>query len=134
MPHERWSTGLLRRVNPAVPATVAAAGFLAFLAGYRMPGAGIAIGAILAYINAVFLYQRVDIAAHTSDVARALMVMQLGLLLTFTVIGVVTFALIKISLALAIAAAAGFSVTHLGLLFAFYLTRERTAGLERKAT
>lgn len=131
MPHDHWTTHALRRVNPAVPATIAVGGVVLFLVGYRLVGAGLVIGAGLAFVNAIFLYQRVELAAEAGDVGRALVAMQLGLLLTFTLVGVVTFALIKIALGLAIAAVVGFSITHLALLCTVYLTRERSPELER---
>ena len=124
----------LRRVHPGVPGIVALAGASAIALGYRPVGAGLIVGALLAFVNALFLYQRVELAAQMGDVGRALLVMQMGLLFTFTVVGAVTIVLIKIALPMAVASAAGFGVTHLGLLTTYYLTRSREPELERNTT
>ena len=120
-----WRTLGSGRVNPLVPAMVVVAGAVVFGFGYRFIGAGIAVGACLAFVNALLLSRRVELAADTGDMARAMMVMQIGLITTFVVIGVATVILVKISLAMAVAAAAGFAVAQLAILAAFYLTRAR---------
>jgi hypothetical protein len=123
------------RVNPLVPSAAVLVGLLAYVAGHRPVGVGFAIGALLALMNGLFLSRRVEVAADVGDLGRALLVMQLGLLLTVTLIGIVTIVLVKISLAMAVACAAGFGATHLGILVVFYLTRARgSVALEGKAT
>ena len=89
-------------------------------------GGGIAIGAALALLNGLILSKRVEFAARTGSVAQALMVMQIGLLVTFTIVGIATVILIHFSLALTIACAIGFVVSQLAVLAAFYWTHART--------
>lgn len=130
MPHTRGNS----RVNPYVPAIVAVAGLACFLLGFRAVGIGVAVGSLLGFVNGAMLSRRVDIAADMGDVARALLVMQLGLLLACTIIGVVTIILIHFSIQMAVASAAGFAITHLGTLGVFYWTRARSYGpVEREA-
>lgn len=135
MLHGRWSFLNFGRVNPLVPAAVVAGGIVCALAGYPFIGVGVAVGAVLALVNGVLLSRRVDIAAEMGDVGRALLIMQLGLLLSCTVVGLVTIVLVRISVAMAVASAAGFGVTHLGMLAAFYVARGRSSvPLEREAS
>lgn len=122
----------LGRVNPLVPLGVGLVGLGCFVYGLHFVGAGIAIGAVLGLMNGLFLSRRVDIAAGTGDIGRALMVMQLGLLVAVTIIGITTVVLVHFSVSMAVACAIGFLVTHLGMLAAFYLLRGRSnAPLER---
>lgn len=125
MLHGRWSGPVLGRVNPIVPVAVAAVGLIVALAGPRAVGLGVMIGAALALVNSVLLSRRIDVAADMANVGHALLVMQVGLLINATVIGVVTIVLLHFSLGLAVAAAAGFAVAQLGTLAAFYWTRGR---------
>ncbi len=131
MVHARWSALGSGRVNPFVPVVVAAAGLCMAFATSPALGAGVAIGAALAFLNGLVLSARVNLAAASGDIVRALMVMQLSLLLTLTVVGAVTVLLVKLSLAMAVAAAAGFGVTQLALLAVFYWTRGRGDTAER---
>jgi hypothetical protein len=89
-------------------------------------GGGIAIGAVLALLNGLILSKRVEFAATTGNVAQALMVMQIGLLVTFTIVGIATVILIHFSLPLTVGCALGFVVAQLGILGAFYWTHART--------
>jgi FAD/FMN-containing dehydrogenase len=74
------------------------------------------------------------VAAASGDVARALLIMQLGLLLTFGIIAGVTIVLIRISLSMTVAAVIGFGATHLAVLALFYAGRaRRETALERNA-
>ncbi len=114
------------RVNPIVPAVVAVAGWCVYVAGNRAVGGGVAIGAGLSLVNGLILSKRVEYAATTASVAQALMVMQVGLLLTFTIIGIATVVLIHFSLPLTIGCACGFVVAQLGILAAFYWSHART--------
>lgn len=123
--------GLIRaavesRVNPLVPVVVALAGLAGVLLGYRWIGLGVAVGAGLAYINGLFLSRRVELAAGSMNVAGALLVMQVGLMVTFVIIGVAEVILVKISITMAVASAAGFAVAQLAILATFYWTRARS--------
>jgi hypothetical protein len=125
----RLSTpSLLRfgRVNPLIPAAIAVVGLVVLLAGYRPMGGGVAIGAGLALLNAWILSKRVEFAAATGSVTQALMVMQIGLLVTFTIVGIATVILIHFSLPLTIGCAIGFVVAQLAVLAAFYWTHARS--------
>lgn len=122
----RWWNLASGRVNPLVPAAVMLAGALCFLIGLRWIGAGVAVGAALAFVNGLLLSRRVEMAADIGDMGRAVMVMQLGLLVTFTVVGIATIILVKISITMAVASAAGFAVAQLAMLATFYWTRART--------
>jgi hypothetical protein len=124
---------LFGRVNPAVPVIVILIGAVAFATSRHEIGAGIAIGAVLACLNGVFLSQRVELAADSANVGVALMVMQLGLLVTASIIGVATIILIHFSLSMAIASAAGFIVTQLAIVATFFFTRARSTSLENAA-
>lgn len=115
----------LSRANPAVVGLAVAVGaVLAALVSHPI-GIGVAIGGILAFINMLLLSGRVEVAADAGDMGRALMVMQLGLAVTFTIVGVATIILVKISVPMAVASAAGFGATQLAMLAVFYLTRGR---------
>ncbi|MGH2443164.1 MAG: hypothetical protein ACRDFX_08380, partial [Chloroflexota bacterium] len=80
----------------------------------------------LAYLNGLVLSRRVDLAAATGDMAGAMMVMQLGLLVSLTIVGVVIVILLHFSIAMALAAIAGFSLAHLAILATFYLSHGRS--------
>jgi prepilin signal peptidase PulO-like enzyme (type II secretory pathway) len=122
---QAWSRPGRGRVNPLVPAAVIVAGLLAIPLISWQAGIGIAFGAVLAYSNALILSRRVDLAAITGNVAGALLVMQLGLLVSLSVIGVATILLARLAVATAVGEAAGFGVTHLCILAAFYWTQAR---------
>jgi biopolymer transport protein ExbB/TolQ len=62
-----------------------------------------------------------------------MLVMQVGLLVSFTVIGVATVILVKISEALAVATVGGFVVAHVAILAAYFWTHARGQVIERKA-
>jgi hypothetical protein len=119
------SSSRFGRVNPFIPGVVALAGLGLFVAGYRPVGIGIAIGAGLALLNGLILSKRIEFAAGTGSVAQALMVMQLGLLVTFTIVGIATVILIHYSLPLTIGSAAGFVTAQLAILAAFYWSHAR---------
>lgn len=121
------------RVNPLIPSFVALAGVATYVVGYRPFGVGIVIGAALALLNGLILSKRVEFAATTGSVAQALMVMQIGLLVTFTIVGIATVVLIHYSLPLTVGCAAGFVVAQLAILAAFYWTQARSMPtIERK--
>jgi hypothetical protein len=121
----RWNAAALGRVNPYVPLAVIAAGGILLVAASRPVGIGVAVGAVLAFVNMLLLSGRVEVAADTGDMARAMLVMQIGLITTFAIIAVVTVVLVHFSVSMAVAAAGGFIVAHLGMLAAFYWTRGR---------
>jgi hypothetical protein len=121
----------LGRVNPLVPGAVVLAGIIAFTIGLRWIGAGVAVGALLAFANGLMLSGRVELAADTGDIGRALLVMQVGLLFTATVIGVVTVVTVRFSLAMAVASGIAFVVTQLAILAVFYFSQARTGGMEK---
>jgi hypothetical protein len=121
----RWAGESLRRINPLIPAGVALCGGIIGVSGHGWIGAGIAAGAVLALVNDIFLSRRVDFAADMRDLGRAMLIMQLGMLISCTFIGIATVVMVKISLAMAVAAAAGFAIAHLGTLAAFYWSRAR---------
>lgn len=122
----RPSLARFGRVNPLIPGVIALAGLGTLLAGYRPIGLGIAIGAVLAFLNGLILSKRVEFAAGTGSVAQALMVMQIGLLVTFTIVGIATVILIHYSLPLTIGCAIGFVSAQLAILAAFYWSHART--------
>jgi len=115
------------KVNPLVPCVALLVGAGVAAAGHSWIGAGLAVGGALAYFNGLVLSRRVDLAAATGDAAGALMVMQVGLLVTMTVVGVATVVMVKLSPPMALAAAAAFGVTWLAILATYYLAHGRTA-------
>lgn len=132
---DRWRSATAGRVNPLVPAVVALMGLVTYITGYHWIGAGTIVGAGLGYLNGLVLSRRVEIAADMADVGRALMVMQIGLLLSASVIGVVTVVLVRFSVAMAVASAAGFVATHFGILAVFYFRQARVRpALEGKSS
>jgi hypothetical protein len=114
------------RANPLVPAAVGVCGVIAALSGNALIGLGILIGAVLALANGLLLSRRVEFAADMRDVGTALLVMQLGLLLTCTLVGLTTIVLIRFSLGMAIASAAGFAASYLGMLGTYAFVQFRS--------
>ena len=112
-----------------MPGVVVVVGIALLVANYRWIGAGVIVGACLAYLNGILLSRRVDLAAATGDMAGAMAVMQIGLVVTLTIVGVSTVILIRLSLAMAIASAAGFAAAQLAILAAYYrkYSRHETA-------
>jgi hypothetical protein len=131
--HVHRAVPMIGRVNPLVPAVVVLAGAATYIVGYRWIGAGISVGALLAFLNGVLLSERVEVAADMGDLGRALLVMQLGLLVTATVIGLATIVLIHFSLSMAVASALGFIVTQMAIIGTFYFTRARSTRMENAA-
>jgi hypothetical protein len=116
-----WIAGLSRtRVSFVPPGCVALAGLSWLAVGHTWVGAGIAVGAMLAYVNGLLLSRRVDLATTTGNLAGAMVVMQAGMIVTLIIIGLATILLIKLSLSMAIASAAGFGVSQIAILGAFY--------------
>lgn len=125
MLHGSLTAPAQNRVNPIVPAIVVVAGLVWLILGHALVGGGIAIGAVLAYVHGVMLSRRVDLASMTGNVGTALMVMQMGLLTTLTIIGLAAYIMIRISLSMAVAGIAGFAATQIMILAVFYLMRVR---------
>jgi hypothetical protein len=124
--HWRWNGHVFGRVNPLVPATMLLAGLFVLVAGFRWIGGGIMVGALLALLNGLMLSRRVDFAADTGDLGRALLIMNIGLLFTCTIVAAAIIVMIHFSLAMAVAAAAGFAITHVAILATFYMTKARS--------
>lgn len=120
------ATGLARgRVNPFVPALAVLVGAAVSAMGDLPLGLGIASGGVLAFINGILLSRRVDLAAATGNMAGALLVMQAGLLVSLTVMAIATILLARYSVATAVGEAAGFGVSHLAILAAYYWSHAR---------
>lgn len=135
MLHGSWSGLAHGRVNPAAPILCAVAGAVLVLLGYHPVGAGLIAGAALAFINGLLLSGRVEFAADQGDVGRALLVMQLGFVVTCTVIGIATIIIVHYSVPMAVGTAIGFAASQLGMVATFYLSRARTLGkMEHKAS
>jgi hypothetical protein len=118
----RWDRVSHARVNPYAPVPVLLGGLALAAAGYRDMGIGIAVGSVLAVINSLLLSGRVETAADTGNVAAALLVMQVGLFVTFVIVGVATVVLVHFSVPLAVGGAVGFGVAQTLILLAFYWT------------
>lgn len=121
----RWDRVSHARVNPYAPLPVILIGLALIAAGYRDIGIGMAVGAILAVVNSLLLSGRVEVAAESGDVARALLIMQAGLFVTFAIVAAATVVLVHFSIPLAVGAAVGFAVAQTLILGAFYWTHGR---------
>lgn len=121
----RWNRVSHARVNPYAPLPVLLAGVALIGAGYRDVGVGLAVGSVLAVVNSLLLSERVETAAESGDVARALLLMQAGLFVTFIIVGVATVILVHFSVPLAVGSAIGFGIAQTLILAAFYWTRGR---------
>jgi hypothetical protein len=121
----KWNRASRARVSPYAPLPVVLGGLVLAGAGYRDLGFGVVAGAVLAVVNSLLLSGRVDAAAETGDVARALLVMQMGLFVTFLIVGIATVILVHFSVPLAVGAAIGFGVAQTLILVTFYWTRGR---------
>lgn len=120
-----WDRVSHARVNPYAPLPVLVGGLALAAAGFRDAGIGVAVGSILAVVNSLLLSGRVEVAAESGDVARALLVMQAGLFITFAIVGAATVALVHFSIPLAVGAAIGFGTAQTLILATFYWTRGR---------
>lgn len=121
----RWDRASHARVNPYAPLPVLLAGVALVAAGYRDVGIGVAVGSLLAVVNSLLLSGRVEVAAESGDVARALLIMQAGLFVTFAIVGAATVVLVHFSVPLAVGSAIGFGVAQTLILAAFYWTHGR---------
>jgi hypothetical protein len=106
-----------------VPAVVIAAGAGVALTGKGYVGVGIAVGALLAYFNSWLLASRIELATSTGVAAAAMISMQLGLLVTFTVVGGLTVLMVFISLQMTIAMAITCFLTQTAEVGVYYRAR-----------
>lgn len=120
-----WDRASHARVNPYAPLPVLIMGLALAAAGYRDVGIGLAVGSVLALVNSLILSARIETATESGDLARALLVMQAGLFVTFIIVGVATVILVHFSVPLAVGAAVGFGVAQTLILAAFYWTHGR---------
>jgi hypothetical protein len=110
-------------VNLLLPAAAVVAGVALGLTGRPYIGAGVGAGAILAFFNSGLLLKRIELAASAPNPAAALMAMQLGLLVTFTLVGIITVIMIRISVEMTVAMAITFLVAQTGQLLLIYRVR-----------
>lgn len=121
----RWNRVSHARVSPYAPLPVLFAGLAVIAAGYKDVGIGLAVGSILAVVNSLLLSGRVEVAAEAGDVARALLVIQGGLFITFAIVGAATVVLVHFSVPLAVGSAVGFGIAQTLIMAAFYWTHGR---------
>jgi hypothetical protein len=124
-----WDAAARGRVNPIGPVVVAFVGVAIYASGRTSIGVGVAVGAVLAYVNGLLLSRRVDLAVSTANIGGALLVMQAGLLVTMAVIGVAEVVMVRISLSMAVASAAGFGVAQIAILATYYWSAGRVDSL-----
>ena len=115
-------------VNLIVPGLVVLSGIGVSIAGRPYIGIGIAVGALLAVLNTVLLIKRVDMAAASGLAPVAMVSMQLGLLVTFTVIGGVAVVMVLINLSMTIAMAISLFGTQTAELLLYYRARRSRLG------
>ena len=110
-------------VSAIFPIAVVAGGALFTIMSHDLIGAGIGVGAILAYVNSGLLAKRVDVAVDTGNAAAAMIAMQVGLIVTFTFVGLVTVAMLYISLQMTVAMGISFFICQTIELLLYYRTR-----------
>ena len=66
-----------------------------------------------------------DLAADSGNMAVALLIMQLGLLVSLTIMAIATIILARYSLATAVGEIAGFAAAHVLILVMYYWTHAR---------
>jgi hypothetical protein len=115
-------------VNIVLPALVIVAGAAVAIAGKGYLGVGIGVGALLAYFNSWLLASRIEVATSTGVAAAAMISMQLGLLVTFTVVGGLTILMVFISLPMTVAMAISFFLTQTAELGLYYRARRSRRG------
>jgi hypothetical protein len=109
------------------------AGAVVAMVGRGYLGLGIGVGALLAYFNSWLLASRIELATATGEAAAAMISMQLGLLVTFTVVGGLTVLMVFISLPMTVAMAISFFLTQTAELALYYRARRSrhdSAGLK----
>ena len=111
-------------IGLTLPSIVFVAGMVVAATG-RIAGFGIAIGACLAFLNAVVLLKRVELAIASDNAAIATVSMQVGLLSTFAVIGAVTVILLLTSVPMAVGMAVTFFAVETAEFALFYRSRRR---------
>ncbi|HZT96223.1 MAG TPA: hypothetical protein VFB34_05235 [Chloroflexota bacterium] len=113
----------LRDVNPLLPVAVIGGAVAVTAFGLPFIGAGIAAGSVLAYVNSALLARRIQLATATGDTAAAMISMQLGLLVTFTVVAGITVLMVLISRPMTVAMAITFFVVQTAELALYYRAR-----------
>lgn len=123
----RMPTALARHgledLNVLLPGFVIAAGLGTIVAGKPPIGVGIAVGAMLALLNSVLLVKRIDLAIASGMAVTAMIAMQLGLFVTFTLVGAITVVMVLISLPMTIAMAISFFGVQTAELILYYRAR-----------
>jgi len=114
-------------VSFGLPALAVVAAVVLSLAGQPLIGAGIAVGAVLALLNSSLLIKRIDLAVRSGNPAAALISMQLGLLVTFTIVGAVTVLMLLSSVRMTVAMAISFFIAQTAELLLFYWARQSRA-------
>lgn len=102
----------LEDVSPFVPAVGVVVAVGLSIAGQFAVGLGIAVGAALAYINSGLLVKRIGMATSTGNTAAGVVVMQLGLFISFTLIGGLTVAMLLISVRMTVAMGVAFFIAQ----------------------
>lgn len=111
-------------VSIMLPLAAIVVSFAVGITGHGYVGIGITIGALLAFLNSGLLVKRIDVAAMAPNPGAALIAMQLGLLITFTVVGGLTLVMIHISVQMTVAMAISFLVSQTGELIFVYRARK----------
>ena len=114
----------LSDVSLLVPAGALGVALIVGLAGRPYIGAGITVGAILAFLNSGLLVKRINVAASAPNPGTALIAMQLGLLVTFTVVAIITVLMIQISVEMTVAMALAFLAAQTLELVLVYRARK----------
>ncbi len=114
-------------VNLLLPALVIIGAVGVAVSDHPYIAVGIAVGAVLAYVNSGLLAKRIMLAATTGNAGAAMISMQVGLLVTFTVVGAITVGMVLISRPMTVAMAICFFVVQTAELVLYYRARR---GLE----
>lgn|GEM_PF-1943910 len=115
-------------VNAVLPALIVMGSAVVALVGRPLLGAGIAAGALGAYLNSGLLVKRIQLAASTGDPAGAMIAMQVGMLVTFLLAGGITVAMLFVSVTMTVAMAIAFFVTQTLELALYYRSRRGRVG------
>lgn len=105
----RYGVGGVNIVPPTL--SIVAGGVLA-AAGHGLLGAGVAVGGCLALANSAMLLKRIGVAAATGDAVASMIAMQLGLLVTFTAVALITVLMVLISVPMTVAMGVSFFITQ----------------------
>ncbi len=113
-------------VNLLLPALVIIGAIGVAVSDHPYIAVGIAVGAVLAYVNSGLLAKRIMLAATTGNAGAAMISMQVGLLVTFTVVGAITVGMVLNSRPMTVAMAICFFVVQTAELVLYYRARKRT--------